>query len=216
MSDLPLVSIIIPCHNAERWLRATLASALAQTWRHTEIILVDDGSKDRSLEIARAYESRGVLVIAQANAGASAARNAGLRLAQGDFIQYLDADDLLAPDKIERQLALPAARDQSVILSGRWSRFYADKVTTISAAEPLCADFGPVDYLISKLTLHAMMHPAAWLLPRALADRAGYWDERLSLDDDGEYFTRVVLASNAVHYCAEAFFLLPLWPSRQP
>ncbi len=94
----PLVSILIPCYNAEAWLAQTLESALAQTWSPTEIIVVDDGSKDRSLEIAKAFEPRGVKVISQHNQGASAARNRAFQESQGDFIQYLDADDLLAPD----------------------------------------------------------------------------------------------------------------------
>jgi glycosyltransferase involved in cell wall biosynthesis len=71
----PLVSILIPCSNAAPWLAATLASALAQTHPRTEIIIVDDGSSDHSLAIARTFEPHGVRVVTQPNAGASAARN---------------------------------------------------------------------------------------------------------------------------------------------
>ena len=96
----PLVSILIPCYNSEKWLAETLESALAQTWQNKEIIVVDDGSTDSSLEIAKTFESNKVKVLRQDNRGASAARNLGLTNAQGDFIQYLDADDLLSEDKI--------------------------------------------------------------------------------------------------------------------
>ncbi|HET7537953.1 MAG TPA: glycosyltransferase, partial [Candidatus Didemnitutus sp.] len=106
----PLVSIIIPCYNAERWLAATLESALAQTWSAKEIIFVNDGSTDRSLALARSFESRSVRVIDQPNRGASAARNAGLRAAQGELFQFLDADDLLSRGKVAAQVALLAAR----------------------------------------------------------------------------------------------------------
>ncbi|MCX6954347.1 MAG: glycosyltransferase family A protein, partial [Verrucomicrobia bacterium] len=104
-SGPPLVSVVIPCFNSARWLPATLDSVLAQTWPRVEIIVVDDGSRDDSLAVARRYASRGVRVESIANSGAAAARNHGLALARGDYLQFLDADDLLAPDKLEKQLA---------------------------------------------------------------------------------------------------------------
>ena len=99
-----LVSIIIPCYNAERFLAETLESALGQTYRNIEIIVVDDGSTDNSGGIIRSYGDR---IKAQfgPNRGASAARNLGTELARGEFIQYLDADDLLIIDAVERRIA---------------------------------------------------------------------------------------------------------------
>ena len=102
----PLVSILIPCYNAEKWVSDMLRSALGQTWSKIEVILVDDGSKDRSLEIARSFQRKNLKIIGQENQGASAARNCAYSEAQGDFIQYMDADDLLSPDKIESQMRL--------------------------------------------------------------------------------------------------------------
>src|SRR4051812_27885378 len=99
----PLVSILIPAYNAERWIADTLRSAIAQTWDAKEIIVIDDGSNDRTLEIAKTFESPSVRVVTQKNQGAAAARNLGFSLCKGDYIQWLDADDLLAPDKIELQ-----------------------------------------------------------------------------------------------------------------
>ena len=101
----PLVSILIPAYNAAEYIAATLESAVAQTWPHREIIVVNDGSRDRTLEIARSFEPRGVTVVTQSNQGAAAARNAALKASRGDYIQWLDADDLLAPEKIARQIA---------------------------------------------------------------------------------------------------------------
>lgn len=89
----PLVSILIACYNSEKWLAETLDSALAQTWKDLEIIIVDDGSTDNSLSVAKSFESSTVKVIYQKNKGQSAAENKALQEAQGDFIQYLDADD---------------------------------------------------------------------------------------------------------------------------
>ncbi len=201
----PLVSILVPCFNAAPWLRATLDSALAQTHPRTEIIVVDDGSRDDSVALARTYAPRGVRVATQPNRGAAAARNHALRLATGDWIQFLDADDLLAADKIARQLARAAAAPAGAVFTARWARFVADPaVATLHAANPLFADLSPRDYLLRYATTDCMMHPAAWLLPRAVATAAGPWDERLSLNDDGEYFARVVAASSAVRHCPDA------------
>ena len=201
----PLVSILIPCHNAAPWLAQTLESALAQTWPHTEIIVVDDGSRDDSASLARAFIPRGIRLIEQTNRGASAARNAALAAARGDYFQFLDADDLLAPGKLAHQMKLAAATaGADVILCGTWSRFTRTPADADFTPQPLCADATSIDWVVTKFEQNAMMHPAAWLTPRALAERAGPWDESLSLDDDGEYFTRVVLASRGVRFCREA------------
>ena len=201
----PLVSILIPCHNAAPWLAETLESALAQTWPHREIIVVDDGSSDDSPSLARTFVPRGVRLIEQPNRGASAARNTALAAARGDYFQFLDADDLLAPDKLAQQMKLAAATaDADVVLCGTWSRFTRTPADADFTPQALSADAAPIDWLVTKFGQNAMMHPAAWLTPRALAEHAGPWDESLSLDDDGEYFTRVVLAAREVRCCREA------------
>jgi len=199
-----LVSIIVPCYNAGPWLAATLASVQAQTWPHTEVIVVDDGSSDDSLAIARRHEGPAVRLVAQANAGAAAARNAGLRLARGDFIQFLDADDLLAPDKIARQMEVLAAAPAGCIAAGPWGRFEHDRSTAVFAPEENWRDDTPVAWLALNFAGRGMMPPAAWLTPRPIIEAAGPWDERLTLNDDGEYFCRVLLASAGVRFCPEA------------
>ena len=200
----PLVSILIPCHNAAQWLVETLESALAQTWTHQEIIVVDDGSQDGSADLARPFVARGVRLIEQPNRGASAARNVALAAARGDYFQFLDADDLLAADKLAQQLQLAASCDPDVAICGTWSRFTRTPTDADFTPQCLCGDFAPVDWVVKKFEQNAMMHPAAWLISRILAERAGPWDESLSLDDDGEYFTRVVLASQGVRHCPGA------------
>jgi glycosyltransferase involved in cell wall biosynthesis len=192
------VSIIIPCHNAAPWLAATLDSALAQTWAACEIIVVDDGSTDDSVAIANGYQARGVRVHPQPNAGASAARNQGLRLATGAFIQFLDADDLLTPDKIEAQVALLQGDQADCVATCRWGRFTGDPAVAAFVDNEVFRDFTPVEWLLRHTGAARMMHPAAWLVPRAVAQRAGPWDKSLSLNDDGEYFARVVLAARSI------------------
>lgn len=198
----PLVSILIPAYNAEQWLAETLQSALAQTWQNKEIIMVNDGSTDSSYSVARQFESCGVKVISQENRGASAARNRAFQEAQGDFIQHLDADDLLAPDKIERQVRLLSNEENSnCVTSGEWVRFCNSPTQANFVREPVWNDMLPIDWLVCSWEGGGMMHPAAWLVPRAIAETAGPWDETLSLNDDGEYFCRVILASKGIKFC---------------
>src|SRR5713101_4578915 len=114
----PLVSILIPAYNSEEWIAHTLQSAIAQTWPRKEIIVVDDGSPDGTAEVVRRFASKEVKVVSTENQGAAVARNHALHLSQGNYIQWLDADDLLAPDKIERQLAsIREADDRQILLS---------------------------------------------------------------------------------------------------
>src|SRR6187399_1507760 len=118
----PMVSILIPAFNVERWLAETLRSALAQTWPLKEIIVVDDGSTDGTLAIARQFESSGVRVATQKNQGAATARNTAYSLSKGDYIQWLDADDLLAPDKIEKQIAaMQECTSKRTLFSSEWA-----------------------------------------------------------------------------------------------
>ncbi|MCC5022263.1 MAG: glycosyltransferase family 2 protein [Candidatus Synoicihabitans palmerolidicus] len=122
--NTPEVSILIPCYNAAPWLAATLDSALSQIGVDFEVILVNDGSSDDSLALAQSYVARGVKVVSQPNSGAAAARNHGLRLARGEYIQFLDADDLLDATKIQRQLQRLRSVPEGNIASAAWARFH--------------------------------------------------------------------------------------------
>lgn len=115
-----LVSIIIPCFNGEGFVADAIESALNQTYPHKEVIVVDDGSTDRSLAIIQGYGER-VRCISGPNRGGSAARNTGLQAASGELIQFLDADDLLHLDKLERQVPLHADPSIDVVYSD-WYR----------------------------------------------------------------------------------------------
>lgn len=199
----PLVSIIIPCYNAELWVGQTLECALAQTWPNREIILVNDGSRDGSLAMAQRFEARGVKVVDQPNRGASAARNHGLRLARGDFLQFLDADDLISPGKIAAQLQLLDTRPPGTLATCAWGRFRENPSEAQFIDDVVFRDFSPVDFQVLAGETGAMLHPSCWLVPRAVAERAGPWDESLTLNDDGEYFARVMFAASGIAYCAK-------------
>jgi glycosyltransferase involved in cell wall biosynthesis len=201
----PLVSIIIPAYNAEEWIAEAVQSAIAQTWPRKEIIVVDDGSRDRTAEVARRFASKEVVVVSTQNQGAAAARNHALRLCQGDYVQWLDADDLLAPDKIERQLAALREFDgRRTLLSSSWAYFNYRVNRARFVPTSLWQDLSPVEWLLRKMGENLHMQTATWLTSRELTDAAGPWDTLLHFDDDGEYFCRVLLASEGTRFVLEA------------
>jgi glycosyltransferase involved in cell wall biosynthesis len=201
----PLVSILIPAYNAEAWIADTLQSAIAQTWPRKEIIVVDDGSRDATAQAARKFASKDVQVVSIPNGGAANARNHALKLSQGDYIQWLDADDLLAPDKIEKQLAAPGAlENRKLLLSGPWAYFNYRTSKARFAPTSLYQDLSPVEWLVRKLTENLHMQTGTWLTSRELSDAAGPWDTRLMSDDDGEYYCRVLLASAGTKFVSDA------------
>jgi glycosyltransferase involved in cell wall biosynthesis len=201
----PLVSILIPAYNAEPWIAETINSALGQTWSRKELIIVDDGSTDRTLSIARRFASAQVSVVSQPHHNAAAARNTALSICQGDYIQWLDADDLLAPDKIVRQLdALRGCPSTRRLLSCEWGHFIYRSHKTTFIPTPLWCDLSRLEWLLRKLDLNLHMPLSTWLVSRELTEAAGPWDIRLSLDDDGEYFCRVLVASDGTHFVPQA------------
>jgi glycosyltransferase involved in cell wall biosynthesis len=199
------VSILIPAFNAEPWIGEAIESAIDQTWPDKEIIVVDDGSKDRTLAIAKAYESRSVQVFNQDHAGPSAARNRALAFASGEWIQWLDADDVLAPDKIARQMERAGkGRDPRVLLSSAWAMFFNRTERNKPQPSPLWQDLEPVEWIYRKLLHGAWMTIESWLVSRELTETVGPWDESLAVDVDGEYFCRVVARSKKVVFVPEA------------
>ena len=202
-----LVSILIPAYNAEKWIAYTINCAKSQTWPNKEIIVVDDGSTDETLKIARAAESKMIKVVSQENGGACRARNNALSLAQGEYIQWLDADDLLHPEKISIQLDNGNGQNgEKILLTCSWGKFFYRWQKTKFKKDSLWQDLGPTEWIINKFSNNVWMNPAVWLVSRYLTDLAGPWDERLtsSGDDDGEYICRVVAKSNGVRFVPEA------------
>jgi glycosyltransferase involved in cell wall biosynthesis len=201
----PLVSILIPAFNSQQWIAETLHSVLAQTWNQKEIIVVDDGSTDQTLSVARQFETDGVRVITQKNQGAAAARNKAFSLSHGDYIQWLDADDLLAPDKIARQMEIADQRaSKRTLLSSAWGQFLYRHHRAKFVPTALWQDLSPAEWLQRKMALNLHMQTATWLVSRELTEAAGPWNTELAVDDDGEYFCRVLLESDGVQFVPEA------------
>ncbi len=178
-----------------------------QTWPHKEIIVVDDGSPDNTFEAATSVADASVKVVRQENTGACGARNHALRLAQGDYIQWLDADDVLHPEKIERQMT--GAEDGSTsrtLLTGSWGKFFFRTGKARFDPDSLWQDLSAEEWIRTRFNDNVWMNPAVWLVSRRLTESAGPWDERLtrSGDDDGEYICRVAAQSDQVRFVPDA------------
>ena len=175
----PLVSCIVPCFNGERFLDECLASILAQTHRRLEIIVVDDGSTDRSAAIARRHGGR-VRYHHQENRGPAAACNAGIDLATGDFIAFLEQDDLWLPDKTERQLAAFAADPALAYCVGHVQNFWIPALAAEAERHRDAPVMQPVPgYVVQTL----MARPAAFA-------RAGRFDAALRFAAATDWFVR--------------------------
>jgi len=163
--------------------------------------VVNDGSTDRTAEVVRRFASKGVAILSTENRGLSAAQNHAFQFCRGDYIQWLDADDLLAPDKIERQLAaLRDGESRRILLSSPWAPFYYRTRHARFVRNSAWQDLTPVEWLLRKLSENLHMQNATWLVSRELTEAAGPWDVRLHYDQDGEYFARVLLASESTRF----------------
>lgn len=188
----PLVSIIIPAYNAAKHIRDTIDSALSQVHQPIEILVVDDGSTDNTLEVINRYFPDRVTVFRQENKGAAAARNMGVANSNGKYVQFLDADDLLPPTKISDQVKRIEDEDEDALVGCLWQRFTGSSENRMGTILPFAnntvEEYNKEEWLISR----PMMLVHCWLVSRSLLTKTGLWNEYLTLNDDGEYFYRVV------------------------
>ena len=200
------VSILIPLYNSEKYIAETIESALNQTYTNIEIIVVDDGSSDNSLNIASKFESDIVRVFSKENKGASSARNSAFQHAKGDLIQYLDADDLLDPDKIKLQVQeYLRYNNPGIVICGVWGRF-VNQISKVNWEDQYTnKDYtNPISWLIDSWEGKGMMAQHGWLISRELILKSGLWNESLSLNDDGEFFCRVLLQAEEIKFVSES------------
>ncbi len=195
----PRISILIPCYNAANYIGAALDSVLAQAYGPLEIIVVNDGSKDASADVLSQYQACGVTVIHQSNQGQCAAANRALEASTGDLIKFFDADDIMGEGMLHQQVLCLQGRSDAVAM-GQWERFSGDDPFSVQFTQRgMYRNSDPVDWLVGEW-MHAqpMMQCALWLIPREILNRSGGWDERLSLINDFEFFTRVLLNTSQI------------------
>lgn len=216
-----LVTVIMPCHNAAPWVEQAVDSVLGQSWDNLELIVVDDGSSDDSASVLARFvqpvgvedfgdegpifsqcRGRSLLVLKQGQTGKAKACNRALQYAKGEYIKYLDADDLLSPDMIERQVRIlegRAAEAGPAVAYGEWARFYERPQEADFVERAGWHDGVPAAWLTEVLRDgQPMLQCGQFLVPRALLNKVGGWSETLTLIDDFEFFTRLICASEQV------------------
>lgn len=202
------VSILIPCYNSEKFIAETLQSCVEQTYKDVEIIVVDDGSTDNTLEIAREWESKysNIHVFSQTNSGACVARNLAFQKSSGEYLMWLDADDLISPNKIQLQItALENTNNSSAVATASWDRFYNEIDEAAFPSQHTYRNYGSgIDLLVDMWMKSEMFGNACYLVPRELAVKAGSWMRGLKMNQDGEFFARVLANASEVTFCPEA------------
>jgi len=183
----PLVSVIIPCFNSEKFVADAVRSALNQDWPRTEVIAVDDGSTDQTVEILRSFNGL-IRWSTGPNRGACAARNRGISMAHGDYVQFLDSDDLLYPQKITRSM--------SIIQGSRNALVYSlQDIVNLDPDRPapfqwnrIAGNEDPIDFMLSgDLPTPAPLHR------RSILEDIGGFDEALPCAQDREFHMRMAL-----------------------
>ena len=189
------VSIIIPLYNNEAYIAQTIDSCLAQTHDNIEIIVVENGSTDQGYQIVKSIDDKRLSVFQIPTPNAAAARNYGYQKAKGAYIVFLDADDVMASNKIELQLKALSEKPGGWVACCAWAKFKTNTKEAVIKPQKVWAIQNPIDWCLQSWMGGGMMIPGCWLLPKVVVEKAGLWDERLSLHDDGEFMCRVLLAS---------------------
>jgi glycosyltransferase involved in cell wall biosynthesis len=200
----PLVSIVIPNYNGAPFLRLAVASALAQSYHPLEVVVVDDGSTDDSVAtIADLVDAGRVLLVRKENGGVAAARNTGVAHSAGDYLVFLDCDDELAPQMVERLVALVAPDDPAVFA-------YCDYVNVdvdgreLEDNRPLSAYRTRMEGdLLAQLLVGAFLLPVCVLISRRLLTAAGGFDSRFSAADDYYLWLRASCCGGVARYLSE-------------
>lgn len=208
----PLVSIIIPVYNRAQVLRDTLDSVLDQEYQNWECIIIDDGSKDGSPELITNYSERDSRFKFYSRPkskrkGASSCRNYGFQLSKGELIQYLDSDDLMHPRKLRAQVDQYNIQRGLSLFTCSWGGFTSinDLSSRFKYKYHAYQAFKKSICLLNTFGLYNEFFPLhVYLTPRKLIEKAGEWNENLTNNDDAEFFTRVILASENIQFVPEA------------
>ena len=201
-----LVSIGIPCYNASQWIAATVQSALDQTWPDTEVIVVDDGSTDGTVDLLRKFGDA-IRVEQVPNGGANRARNLLLKAARGEWVQYLDADDYLRTEKIARQFAEAGDKADvlySPVLREQWQE-----------GQPLPLAVEPIDSsadIYTQLLRWQLPQTSGALWRKTALERIGGWDEDpTQLCDEHDCYYRALRAGLRFAYAPTPNAVYRIW-----
>jgi len=197
----PLVSIVIPCYNAEKYVGEAIQSALDQTYPNFEVIVIDDGSTDGSLERIRSF-GEAIRWETGPNRGGAAARNRGVGLARGRLVQFLDADDLLYPQKLARQVPLAVANSGNLVLCD-WETGPIDRPDQRQVRSNTYAGDDPVIRALSE-----RIHTPAPLHSKELLESIGGFREELPCGQDRDLYLRLACAGASFSHLSDVLYIV--------
>jgi len=180
-----VVSVVIPCYNQAEFLGDAIESVMAQTCARSDVVVVDDGSTDRSADVAARYS--GVRCLSQTNKGAGAARNAGLKHVFGEFVVFLDADDRLLPHAFEAGLRCFGAHPECALVAGRCVKIGRDGARQHTRHDPVVER----DHYLRLLTANYIFTPATVMLRAAVIRRIGGFKTRVWGSEDYDLYLRI-------------------------
>ncbi len=192
----PLVSVIMPAYNAEKYVLEAIRSVLDQHYESVEILLIDDGSQDGTVDLVKRNASH-VKIIQQANAGAAAARNTGLRCANGELICFLDADDGWFPGKLTAQVNYLQRHPEVGLVFHRWLVWKPDEtgiyIEPQGLAVPVPGEIDPArsGWIYPQLLLDCIVHTSTVMMRREVARDTGFFETTLMNGEDYHYWLRV-------------------------
>ncbi|MCK0152839.1 glycosyltransferase [Alcanivorax sp. S6407] len=198
-SSEPVISVVIPCFNSEKWLAEAINSVLSQSDDRVELVIVNDGSTDGTQGVAESFGDK-IVLINQANSGVSAARRNGVRRASGKYIKFLDSDDLL-PDGALAVLLEAADRFQGEAIIGNAVAISSEGLPLVGnmyglAYQPSDGDFIKKEFLLTQATQVGL-----WLLPKYLIDDDRFYDPNISLGEEYLFCMQIVRAELPIRYC---------------
>jgi glycosyltransferase involved in cell wall biosynthesis len=213
MQKESLVSIIIPTYNRALIISETLDCILKQTYFNWECIIVDDQSSDETNEVITRYVDkdkrfRYFLRDVTFQKGASSCRNIGLEKSRGNYIQFLDSDDLISPDKIKYQIQLLInSNNEYTISTCKWGGLNNSQIEMFENL-PAYKSFENIPKFLKALTQSKGYFPIhAYLIPKSLINKSGNWNEELTLNDDGEFIIRLLSFTDRILFCNTSFVL---------
>ena len=199
------VSVVIPLYNKEHLVGETIRSVLSQSFSDFEIVVVNDGSADRSADVVRSFNDLRINLIEQANAGVSAARNAGIKASQGEWIAFLDADDLWLPGNLAGHMAILDRNPELVWSAGLFERRSKNGKTRVAADLDFLSRQMEGEVVRDALALlsRGFVWTGAVLVRKDVFAEVGYLDPALRTAEDLDMWLRIALRHPRIAYCAK-------------
>lgn len=207
-NNFPLISVIIPSYNSGKFLNEAIESAVNQTYKNLEIIIVNDGSSDNTEKIAKEWQfkdSRVKYFKHQQNKGLAAARNTGIKNSKGEYLAFLDADDIWLPKKVEIQLKKIKELEADLV----FSNWYVVESNKNKKVKPF--DSSPLrnkENLVCSLIRKNFISPSTVLLKKSALKKVGLFDENLCSSEDYDLWLRFVLEGMEIGFCEDPLIYL--------